>query len=186
MSLMHLYDGRIASRLQRSISRSRKCFLLRLFLVPVAVCTCYLFGWHWLRGLTTDLTVRLTVLAGFQWIRVGPDSAMFRGQVFRFVIACTLVDAWCGAIPLIWKIRATILSNCVYMGALAVLMFAVNISRLTLVNVLFSAGVPWHVVHDSFSAATYLLVWAAILRRRAWRDSSLDRVTQGKSVSRIA
>ncbi len=152
------------------INQSTKGFLLRLCLVPVAVLVCYCFDWYWLRALTTDLTVRLTVLAGVHWTRVGQDLVMFRGQLFRFAIACTLVDAWCGTIPLIWKTHASVLSNLRYGGALALGMFALNISRLTFVNVIFAAGVPWHLAHDGFSGLTYLIVWIAIQRRKAWRE----------------
>jgi len=167
--------------LQRTMSRDKRAFLRRLCFVPIAVCLCYLLGWHWLRVLTADLTIRLTVLAGFEWTRVGPDLVMFRGHLFQFAIACTLVDAWCGAIPLTWKVKSTITSNCRYLGGLAVFMFALNISRLTLVNIIFSAGLPWHLVHDSFSAIIYLVVWSLILRRGAWRESSTVTGTEKKN-----
>jgi len=167
---MNIYSG-TASRLQRTLSLGRRSFLLRLGLVPMAVGCCYLLDWHWLRTLTADLTIRFTVLAVGGWTRVGPDLAMFRGQLFRFAIACTLVDAWCGAIPLVWKMKAGNLSNATYLAGLAAFMFVLNISRLTLVNVIFSSGVPWHAVHDIASGLTYLVVWMLIHRRGAWRES---------------
>ena len=176
---MNIYSG-TASRLRRASSLGGRTFLLRLGLVPIAVGFCYLFDWHWLRALTADLTFRLTVLAVGGWTRVGPDLAMFRGQLFRIAIGCTLVDAWCGAVPLVWKMKAGILSNATYLAGLAAFSFGLNVSRLTLVNVIFSSGVPWHSVHDVASGLTYLVVWMLIHRRGAWRESSPQPISRGR------
>jgi hypothetical protein len=174
---MHICHYRLSWTRIPQIVQSKRAFLLRLCLVPFAVFACYRFDWHWLRELTADLTVRCTVLAGVHWTRVGQDLAMFREHLYRFAIGCTLVDAWFGAIPLIWRTKDSVLSNLAYAGTLALAMFALNISRLTLVNVIFASGLPWQAVHDSLSGLTYLVVWIVIQRRKAWREPSRSSST---------
>jgi hypothetical protein len=147
-------------------------FLLRACLVPVAVGICYLFPWDGLRSLTTLLSVKMTAWAYPEWVRVGSDRAAFHGLVFYYTIACTLVDVWAGAIPLVWKIRSSVARNLGYLAALALLIFAMNTIRQASVNLLYAAGLPLKPVHDVLAASAYLLVWVEILRRGAWRDNA--------------
>jgi hypothetical protein len=147
-------------------------FLLRVGLVPVAVGICYLFSWDGLRSLTTLLSVDMTAWAFPEWIRIGPDRAAFHGMVFYYTIACTLVDVWAGAVPLVWKIRSSVAGNLGYLAALAFLIFAMNTIRQASVNLLYGAGLPLTPVHDVLAASAYLVVWIEILRRGAWRENA--------------
>jgi len=156
-----------------AIRRSRRPELVvRFLLVPVAVGICYLFSWSALRALTTLLAVRMTAWAYPDWLRAGPDMAFFHGTYYHYVIACTMVDAWCGAIPLVWKLRQTAWRNLAYLGGLAVFVFTINTFRQAALNLLFSAGLPWKPVHDVLAASAYLLIWIAVLRRAAWQESA--------------
>ena len=154
------------------ISAARTEFLLRAGLVPVTVGICYLFPWDGLRSLTTLLSVEMTGWAYPEWVRIGSDRAAFHGVVLHYTIACTLVDAWAGAIPLVWKTKSSPARNLGYLAALALLVFAVNTIRQASVNLLFGAGLPLKPVHDVLAASAYLLVWVEILRRGAWRENA--------------
>ena len=151
---------------------SRKEFVLRAGLVPVAVGICYLFPWDGLRSLTTLLSVGTTQWAFPEFVRVGSDRAAFHGIVFQYTLACTLVDAWFGAIPLVWKLRSSPARNLGYLAALAMFVFAMNTIRQAGVNLLYGAGLPLMPVHDVLAASAYLLLWIEILRRGAWRENA--------------
>jgi hypothetical protein len=151
---------------------SRTGLLIRVSLVPVAVGICYLFPWDGLRSLTTLLSVATTQWAFPEFVRVGSDRAAFPGIVFQYTLACTLVDAWCGAIPLVWKIRSSVARNLGYLAALAMFVFAMNTIRQAAVNLLYGAGLPLIPVHDVLAASAYLLLWIEILRRGAWRENA--------------
>lgn len=152
-------------------SASRTEFLLRAGLVPVTVGICYLFQWEGLRSLTTLLSVEMTGWVYPEWVRISSDRAAFHGVILHYTVACTLVDAWAGAIPLVWKIKSSLVRNLGYLAALALLVFALNTIRQAGVNLLFSAGLPLKPVHDVLAASAYLLVWIEILRRGAWREN---------------
>jgi hypothetical protein len=140
----------------------------RVCLVPVAVGICYLFQWNSLRSLTADLNLQLTSIFGVHWERLSPDLVAFHGRWYRYVVSCTMADAWFGAIPLVWKITSETLKNTAYLVGLGVFMFGLNIVRLTISMLLLSNGVPWLLGHQLVSALTYLVCWLVIQRRAAW------------------
>jgi hypothetical protein len=117
------------------------------------------------------------------WVRVGPRTAYFQGAYYQYSIACTLADAWCGAIPLVWKLRTGVLQNLRYIAGLAFLVFALNTVRQAILNLLQGAGLSWKPVHDVLAAATYLVIWLVIVRRGAWREmnpsETLSHVEEG-------
>ena len=135
---------------------------VRFGLVPVAVAICYLFQWDFLRSLTLDLNLRAMALFGVHWYRISPDVAMFHGHRYEYVISCTMIDAWFGAIPLVWKLKNRVPENLAYLAALAVFTFVLNIIRLTAANLLVSSGVSWFFGHDVIAALSYLIVWVVI------------------------
>jgi len=146
--------------------------VFRICLVPVAVGICYLFQWNSLRSVTAGLNLQLTSMFGIHWIRLSSDMAMFHGQQYRYAIACTMADAWCGAIPLVWSLGTCAWKNLAYLAGLAVFMFAFNTVRLAVSSLLISNGVSRLIGHDSLSAVAYLIVWLLIQRRAAWNGSS--------------
>ena len=112
--------------------------------------------------------MRLDALAGVFLQRIGPETVMFRGQVYRYVIACTFADVFCGAIPLLWDLRSTVLRNLALLAAFAVVLFAFNIFRLSLSDALFAHGVSWNLGHNVVSGFAYFAVWSWLWPHRGW------------------
>src|SRR5690348_10655113 len=82
---------------------SRKEIALRFLLCALAVILCYQFEWRWLRFLTSELQMRLDALLGMPHQRVAQDILLWKGTLYQYVNACTFVDVWFGAIPLMWN-----------------------------------------------------------------------------------
>ena len=138
--------------------------------MAVAVGVCHAFDWYWLRGFTALWNARLNSLAGVPSHTVGAYFAVNGKHLVRYVIACTMADVWCGAIPLVWRLRASVVSNLSFLVMLAALLVPLNVIRLTISEMLFAAGVPWTLAHQGIAALAYLLVWLLIQHRAAWRD----------------
>lgn len=144
-------------------------FLVRALLAAAAVALCYQFRWDHLRFLTAGLNLRLDALAGVTLQRVSPDTVLWKGQVYRYVIACTFADVWCGAIPLVWDRSRTILRNVVRVLAIGIVLIAFNVFRLSVSDVLFAAGIPWDLAHGVIGGLAYFAVFVWIWKHRTWR-----------------
>lgn len=142
--------------------------LVRFGLVAVAVGVCYLFDWRWLRLLTCELNLRLDLLAGVQLQRLSPDTVIWQGSVFRYAIACTFADVWCGAIPLVWNLRKSVMQNTAFVFFFGCALLAFNVFRLSVSDVLFAAGIPWDLAHNVISGVSYFLIWHWIWKHRSW------------------
>jgi len=149
---------------------------LRFALVAAAVCVCYLFEWHWLRWLTAEFNSRLDLLAGVHLQRISYDTVAYNGKVYKYVIACTFADVWCGAIPLLWSLRASVSRNLYLIAIFTVGLFAFNVVRLSISDVLFAAGLSWDLAHNVLSGVAYYLIWRWIWARRPWGQADADRV----------
>jgi hypothetical protein len=150
--------------------------VLRFALVAVAVGVCYLFEWRWLRVVTLQLNALLDGLAGIHLQRIGFDTVEWRGAIYKYQIACTLADVWCGAIPLVWNLRKSVLRNIVYVLGVGAAMMAFNVVRLSFSDVLFARGMSWDLAHNVVSGISYYLVWMWIWHTRTW---ALDRPQPG-------
>src|ERR1035438_10855281 len=89
---------------------------LRVLLVPVFVAGCFLVGycldtWSWLRVLTTVTLVQISAALGIPMYRIGADVITVAGISARFVVSCTMIDAFFGAIPLLWRSNLSWLQN---------------------------------------------------------------------------
>ncbi len=147
-------------------------FFLRFALVPVAVGVCYLFPWHGLRSLTADANVALDRLLGVNWARLSADTVSWHGVLYQYVISCTFADVLCGAIPLVWNLRRSILWNVAYLLAMGAGMFAFNIFRLSVSDAIFAAGISWAVAHSVISGISYFAVWVWLWESHSpqWRQ----------------
>lgn len=149
-----------------------RTYWLRWSLVAVAVGFCHLLDWYWLRVLTASLNQQWSGALGVPAYLLAPDLVRFPGLTGRFVVACTMADVWCGAIPLVWDLEEGISSNLSYLVYLAVVIFVLNTVRLAVSNfVIFQLGIPWTIGHQCFAALSYLLIWLLIQRRGAWEKS---------------
>jgi hypothetical protein len=140
--------------------------LVRLALVPVAVAICYFFRWEFLRFLTSEANLRLDPLVGIHLQRISADTVQWNGTLYRYQNACTFIDVWCGAIPLLWNLKRTLSQNSVFFACFAVVLFAFNVFRLSVSDVLFSAGLSWNIAHNVVSGIAYFAVWVWIWRHR--------------------
>jgi hypothetical protein len=150
---------------------------IRFALVAVAVGLCYLWSWTWLRVLTSELNIRLDALAGISLQRLEPDTVYWRGVIYRYGNACTFVDVWCGAIPLLWNFRRSFFQNLSMVLTLAAALFAFNVARLSFSDVLFSQGLSWNFAHNVMSGVAYFLVWTWIRAHGpAWSTDRSDAI----------
>lgn len=141
---------------------------MRFSLVAVAVGLCYVFDWHWLRSLTCELNLRLDSLAGVNLERLSDTSVLYRGAIYNYVIACTFADVWCGAIPLLWDLRRSVVRNLTLIFVFGGALLAFNIVRLSFSDVLFAESIPWDLAHNVISGICYFAIWEWIWRRRSW------------------
>lgn len=140
--------------------------LVRFALVPIAIAICYCFRWEVLRYVTSEANLRVDLLAGLHLQRISFDTVQWMGSVYRYENACTFVDVWCGAIPLLWDRRRTLGVNLRLFAGLAVGLFTFNVLRLSLSDMLFSAGLSWNLAHNVVSGISYFVVWLWIWRNR--------------------
>lgn len=148
------------------VERSRpvsSSLVLRFSLTALAVLICYQFQWAWLRAATCEWNIRLDALFGVHLQRIAFDTVMFRGAVYRYVIACTMADAFCGAVPLVWNIRRTVMRNLGFIFAFAAGLFVFNVVRLSFSDILFATGLSWNWAHNVVSGVCYFLLWEWIL-----------------------
>ena len=53
------------------------------------------------------------------------------------------------------------------LGLMALALFAFNVFRLSVSDVLFAVGLPWDLAHNVISGFAYFLVWVWVWRHRA-------------------
>src|SRR4051812_26253558 len=85
--------------------------IIRLALVPLFVVVCYFFEWTPLRSGTVGVLVRLSSALGLPMRALGPNVIETSGVQVGFSIACTMVDAFFGAIPLLWGTNISVIQN---------------------------------------------------------------------------
>ncbi len=151
-----------------------RSLLIRIALVAPLVLLCHALEWRGLRVLTTDTLVDLSALLGLPMPRLGWDLVLVGGVQVKFVVACTLVDAFCGAIPLLWRSARGMGWNVLRLAGVAVGFFGLNIFRLEIGFVGMHAGLPWWLAHECVSGITYFAIFVWIVHD--WRkfDAAAD------------
>lgn len=156
----------------------RRVLICRVLLVPVAVAVCYLYDWSWLRSLTTFALVEVSAIMQVPMHRVSFDLIDLNGLQFQFVISCTLIDAFCGAVPLLWRSQIGLFGNAVRLTVMLMAMFLINIVRLEVGFIALDRGVPWWLAHECVAGLTYFGLFIFIMRQRAWiNDATRARIT---------
>ncbi len=156
---------------------------LRTLLVPVFVAGCYLAGflllnnWSQLRVLTTVTLVQISAALGVPMYRIGADLVTVAGINARFVVSCTMIDAFFGAIPLLWRTKVAWLQNFVRLTAVLGGVFILNIVRLELGFIWMTKGAPWWLAHECVAGVAYFCLYLFIVHERAW-----DRPQPAESV----
>jgi hypothetical protein len=121
-------------------SRSASALLIRFALAALAVALSYFFRWEFLRFLTSEANLRLDLLAGIHLQRISADAVMWKGVLYGYENPCTFVDVWFGSLPLLWSVRRSVARNLGFMAVVAVGMFAFNVFRLSVSDVLWSGS----------------------------------------------
>ena len=150
----------------RAGDASRSEFALRCLFAAVAVLVCYQFRWEWLRYLTAEGNLRLDALLGVHLQRVAFDTVLWRGQLYRYVTACTMADVWCGALAFLWLPRSSVAKNLMVLAAFTLGLFAVNIARLSFSDFVCAHGVSWNLGHNVVSGVCYFLIWQWLMWNR--------------------
>lgn len=143
---------------------------VRVLLVPLFVGLCYCSQWHWLRELTVTIILALSALLGLPMQRLSADVIGMGGISARFEVACTLIDACFGAIPLLWKPGFSFLRNLQRLVMLLPVAFLLNICRLEIGFVAFAKGAPWWVAHECVAGVTYFFLYLFILHQHTWEE----------------
>jgi hypothetical protein len=158
----------------------------RLPLVVVAVVVCYQFSWEDLRYITSEIVLRFAEWRGLQAERLGPHLVFWNGELYRFDIACTFVDVFCGAIPLIWVWRFGVVGNLMNVAGFAAALFAFNLFRDCVADLVFSAGAPWFLADQVVGGAAYFAVWVCIVRWLEYQEICTTRFSQPVHATRDA
>ncbi len=146
---------------------------IRVLLVPVFVAGCYFAGcclddWSWLRVLTTVSLVRISAVLGVPMYRVGTDVISVAGISAQFVVACTMIDAFFGAIPLLWRTSISWFENFIRLSAVLGGVFVLNIVRLEFGFIAITRGAPWWLAHECVAGVAYFCLYLFIVHERAW------------------
>jgi len=142
--------------------------LLRVCLVPLFVNLFKQFSWMPLRHATSRIILWLSSLLGLHVAAVSADTIMVENVCYIFVARCTMMDAYFGAIPLLWGWHVSLMKNAGQLARLFVVVFVVNIVRLQVDTFLHAHGVPRPVSHEAITGVAYWVVLAWVLRHRAW------------------
>jgi hypothetical protein len=186
-----LREHALASRFLAKHTLAKQGLAVRVLLVPVFVAGCYLVGfcldeWSWLRVLTASTLVQISAMLGVPMYRTGADIIMVAGISARFVVACTMIDAFFGAIPLLWRTTASWLENVARLTALLGAVFVLNIVRLEVGFIAMTKGAPWWLAHECVAGVAYFCLYWFIVREHAWdRNARAANVYASATVSGI-
>lgn len=137
---------------------------IRLGLAALFVTLTHQLQWQWLRMVTSEAILRTSVAMGMSVFRVSADTINVNGTFFQFVTACTFVDVFMAAIPLVWNLRSSAARNLIELCLVAATLFGLNIARLQTAQVLFGYGVSWNVADQVVGGIAYFAVWLLIWR----------------------
>jgi hypothetical protein len=140
----------------------------RLALVPAFVVVCYLFDWWLLRAGTVTVLLWTSAWLHLPMHRAAADLIDLDGRMVQFGTACTMVDAFFGAIPLLWRRSLAWGENLARLVAIFAGVFALNIFRLESGFVAIHYGAPWWLAHECVAGVAYFCVFLFIMRERAW------------------
>jgi exosortase/archaeosortase len=127
------------------------------------------FRWEWLRFLTAQAVLPLSALLGMTTARISFDTIAILGQWVQILVSCTLVEAFAGSVPLLWKLESTPLRNLIRLLPFASAIFGMNILRLECGLIASSHGVPWIFAHDIPLGFAYFMIWVYVWQARSWR-----------------
>jgi hypothetical protein len=164
-------ERRRSVRTIADITAERREVAYRVALVPLFVAVCYLFEWWDLRAITVVVLLKLSALLHLPMQRTGADLVNLNGLQIQFGIACTMVDAFFGAVPLLWRLARSWQWNVARLTAVFAGVSLLNIFRLELGFVALPHGVPWWLAHECVAGVAYFCVFLFIMHESAWKES---------------
>jgi hypothetical protein len=157
----------------------------RVLLIPVFVAVCHLYDWSWLRVLTTTTLVQISAMLGVSMQRVGPDAIRVAGISAQFVVSCTMIDAFFGAIPLLWRTTVSWSQNLLRLSVVLVAVFGLNIVRLELGFISMTKGAPWWLAHELVAGVAYFCLYLYIVKERSWDHTQPARAWRRSVASEV-
>jgi hypothetical protein len=145
----------------------KRSLALRIALAAAFVLFCHAFEWHWLRLLTTSTVVPISAALGVPVRRLGWDLLAVGALRLQVALSCTLVEAFLGAAPLLWRSSLGVVRNLLRLAVAALALFGVNILRLEIGFVGLNWGLPWWLVHECVLGLTFFAILMFIVRD--WR-----------------
>jgi hypothetical protein len=134
---------------------------------------CHQYDWAFLRRCTTLAVICLSNYIGLPVSRLSADLIDLNGTHFQFVVSCTLIDAFCGMIPLLWNLSVSTMSNVLGLLTLFIALSVFNIARLEVGFVAFAHGVPWVLAHEVVSGLTYFTLVVFVFMRHGWATAPM-------------
>jgi len=170
IKLLALESGKILETLPAALNPARPIweFCSRVGLVAIFVAGAYQTSWDWLRLLTSECVLQISALLGMTTSRLSFDTILVGQHTTQYVIPCTFVDVFLGAIPLLWNLKNSAVRNFSLIVLSAGALFAFNVVRLEFAQILRYQGVPWSVADEVLGGVAYFLVWLTIWRLRSW------------------
>ena len=99
---------------------------------------------------------------------LGGDLFAYGGVTYQIVLSCTALDAFFGAIPLLWqwrRPRASLVSLARFLVGLSV----ANLARLHVGFVLHAHGVSWLLAHEVMAGLFYFAGLRWVVRHGGWK-----------------
>ena len=134
------------------------------------VAACHQLRWGWLCFITSEAVLRMSTALGLSALRLSSDTIVVHGQAVCYVTSCTFIDVLAGAIPLLWDIHRSLRANAGKLLIAAALLFAFNLVRLELAQLVHAAGISWETADGVVGGIAYFLVWLAIWPRCNWAE----------------
>lgn len=132
--------------------------ICRFACVVIVVAASHQFDWEWLRFATSEMILRMSAALCMVTERISSDTISIHGNLTRFVISCTFVDVFVGAIPLLWELKRSLVRNLETLVIFAAGLFALNLVRLEITQVLHAGGVSWTLADTVLGGVVYFLV----------------------------
>jgi hypothetical protein len=156
---------------KRRLTPAERSLAIRVLLVLPFVTACYFFRWDWLRVGTTEVLVWLGAVMDAPMHRLGSDMVQLDGFRIQFIVPCTMVDAFFGAIPFLWSWSAEWHRNILRMVMVFLGVFALNVGRLELGFVGLHHGVPWWLAHEVVAGVAYFCLFLFIVREYGFHSN---------------
>jgi hypothetical protein len=148
----------------KALPRLTAGLMIRIVLVGLFVITCHQFDWRFLRFLTAECISRMSNWMGIATSRMSFDTVAWDTTRFQFVVACTQIDVFFGAIPLIWNLKISVWRNLLKLGAFFCCLFLFNLMRLELGFVLFARGLSWFWAHEFTGGVALFVIFLWVMR----------------------